>query len=64
MTEPTHNPDCDVNDINPDGIVKPCNCGRTMQTESRIPERIRRLRGAKNAVKRFTVFLKKVARNF
>lgn len=22
-----HNPDCDVNDINPDGIVKPCNCG-------------------------------------
>lgn len=23
----THNPDCDVNDINPDGIKKPCNCG-------------------------------------
>ena len=22
-----HNPDCDVNDINPDGIKKPCNCG-------------------------------------
>lgn len=21
-----HLPDCDVNDINPDGIVKPCNC--------------------------------------
>ena len=28
MTEPTHNPDCDVMDINPDGIVKPCNCAR------------------------------------
>ncbi len=23
----THHPDCDVNDVNPDGIVKPCNCG-------------------------------------
>jgi hypothetical protein len=22
-----HHPDCDVNDINPDGIKKPCNCG-------------------------------------
>ena len=21
-----HLPDCDVNDINPDGITKPCNC--------------------------------------
>ena len=22
-----HQPDCDVNDSNPDGITKPCNCG-------------------------------------
>lgn len=22
-----HHPDCDVNDRNPDGILKPCNCG-------------------------------------
>jgi hypothetical protein len=24
-----HSPDCDVNDGNPDGISKPCNCGQT-----------------------------------
>ncbi len=22
-----HNEDCDVNDVNPEGIKKPCNCG-------------------------------------
>ena len=22
-----HSPDCDINDKNPDGIAKPCNCG-------------------------------------
>jgi hypothetical protein len=22
-----HDPNCDVNDINPEGIKKPCNCG-------------------------------------
>lgn len=29
-----HNPDCDVNDQNPDGIRKPCNCRATRE----IPE--------------------------
>ena len=26
-----HSPDCDVNDINPEGIRKPCNCGQTIR---------------------------------
>lgn len=25
--KPVHDPDCDVNDVNPEGIRKPCNCG-------------------------------------
>lgn len=24
---PAHDPDCDVNEENPEGIQKPCNCG-------------------------------------
>lgn len=27
MLQPGHRRDCDVNDRNPEGIVKPCNCG-------------------------------------
>lgn len=27
LTRECHSPDCDVNDHNPDGIIKPCNCG-------------------------------------
>jgi hypothetical protein len=26
-----HSPDCDIMDINPDGIRKPCNCGKAMR---------------------------------
>jgi len=26
--KPTHSPDCDARDINSEGIVKPCNCGK------------------------------------
>ena len=28
-TKAMHSPDCAINDLNPDGIVKPCNCGQS-----------------------------------
>jgi hypothetical protein len=31
-----HSPDCDVNDANPDGIKKPCNCGADMRLADRL----------------------------
>jgi len=32
VDEVVHMENCDVNDVNPDGIKKPCNCGRIMPT--------------------------------
>jgi hypothetical protein len=31
-----HSPDCDVNDANPDGIKKPCNCGADTRLADRL----------------------------
>lgn len=30
----THNPDCDTQDMNPDGIKKPCNCGEEPKSKA------------------------------
>lgn len=43
MTTP-HNPDCDVNDVNPDGIKKPCNCEASAGQLPYAPEPIAQLR--------------------
>ena len=33
LKETSHLPDCDINDHNPDGIRKPCNCGIGFNTD-------------------------------